>query len=75
MALHLRERLDPQPSDWYKENTTAAKGGCSAHGTPPCHEPIVASLILQDAGSDDIRWAVCQRGLEHALNNFRNDGR
>ncbi|MCO5970675.1 hypothetical protein [Actinoallomurus soli] len=68
MALRLRERLDPQPRDWYNDaNGTAANGGCSAHGTPPCHEPIVASLILEDSASDDIRWAVCRRGLEPFL--------
>ncbi|WP_433431976.1 MGMT family protein [Nonomuraea sp. CA-141351] len=57
--------LDPQPSAWYKNpNSTGARGGCSQHGTPPCHADIVASVVLADAGSDNIQWAVCQRGLQ-----------
>ncbi|GAA4912701.1 alkylated DNA nucleotide flippase Atl1 [Nonomuraea thailandensis] len=57
--------LDPQPSTWYKNpKSTGARGGCSQHGTPPCHADIVASVVLADAGSGHIQWAVCQRGLQ-----------
>ncbi|MET8143448.1 hypothetical protein ABZU32_24360 [Sphaerisporangium sp. NPDC005288] len=63
--------LAPQPSTWYKNpKSTGARGGCSQHGTPPCHADIVASVVLADAGSDDIQWAVCQRGLEALTTNM-----
>ncbi|WP_431934508.1 hypothetical protein [Nonomuraea jabiensis] len=65
MKSTIVEILAPQPSSWYKNQTsTAARGGCSQHGTPPCHDAIVASVILADAGSENIQWAVCQQGLE-----------
>ncbi|MFF3443899.1 MGMT family protein [Streptosporangium sp. NPDC002721] len=57
--------LSPQPPAWYKNpRSTGARGGCSQHGTPPCHADIVASVILANAGGDNIQWAVCQRGLQ-----------
>ncbi len=59
------EILAPQPSSWYKNPaSTAAKGGCSQHGTPPCHDPIVASVVLANALSENIQLAVCRRGLD-----------
>ncbi|WP_143653577.1 hypothetical protein [Streptosporangium subroseum] len=65
MKTHVVQILVPQPSAWYKNpNSTGAQGGCSQHGTPPCHEDIVASVILANAASDHIQWAVCQRGLQ-----------
>ncbi|MBB4702675.1 hypothetical protein BJ982_004219 [Sphaerisporangium siamense] len=64
MKSTITSILEPQPREWYREGTTAYEGGCSQHGTPPCHDPIVASVLLSDAGSEEIRWAVCQRGLD-----------
>jgi hypothetical protein len=54
--------LRPQRTSWYNDSTgVAAGGGCSQHGTS-CRD-IYASVILRDKGSDNIRWAVCRRGL------------
>ncbi|WP_156046060.1 hypothetical protein [Herbidospora cretacea] len=65
MKSEVVEVLPRQPAHWYNDpNSVAARGGCSQHGTPPCHDEIVASVILRNAGSDDIRWAVCRRGLD-----------
>lgn len=65
MKSTIVEILAPQPSSWYKnQNGVAARGGCSQHGTPPCHDAIVASVVLANAGSENIQWAVCQRGLD-----------
>ncbi|MET8988556.1 hypothetical protein ABZW49_24165 [Nonomuraea wenchangensis] len=65
MRSTIVEILAPQPSSWYKKRTsTAARGGCSQHGTPPCHEAIVASVVLANALSENIQLAVCQRGLD-----------
>ncbi|MFC4531036.1 hypothetical protein [Sphaerisporangium dianthi] len=64
-----------QPRSWYNDQKgTAANGGCSQHGTPPCHEPIVATVVLANAGSDNIQLAVCQRGLDD-LERHRRQGR
>lgn len=36
------------------------------HGEACTDGEVVASVLLADAGSEDIRWAVCRRGLaEH----------
>ncbi|MFF0776419.1 hypothetical protein ACFYUK_46580 [Nonomuraea wenchangensis] len=65
MRSTIVEILAPQPSSWYKKRTsTAARGGCSQHGTPPCREAIVASVVLANALSENIQLAVCQRGLD-----------
>ncbi|MEU4830131.1 hypothetical protein [Streptosporangium sp. NPDC023615] len=72
LAVNPRFRiLPPQPPTWYRNpKSTAARGGCSQHGTPPCHDEIVASVVLSNARSDDNRWAVCRRGLEQIKAGF-----
>lgn len=48
---------------WYAgRDSLAARGVCSQHGVA-CTDKVVASVQLQDAGSEDVRWAVCRRGL------------
>lgn len=53
--------------DWYaRRRSLAAQGKCSMHGEACTDGEVVASVLLADAGSEDIRWAVCRRGLaEH----------
>lgn len=36
---------------------------CSAHGTAAACTPLVADVVLRDAGSDHVEWAVCARWL------------
>ncbi|MFJ9626647.1 hypothetical protein ACIRU8_02995 [Streptomyces sp. NPDC101175] len=38
---------------------------CSAHGKASCSRDLVATVILSDAGSDHIKWTVCQHWLDH----------
>lgn len=39
------------------------KATCSAHGGAAGCGTLVADVVLADAGSDDILWAVCARWL------------
>ncbi|WP_147268778.1 hypothetical protein [Sphaerisporangium album] len=68
MKTRIVQILPPQPLNWYRSGSVAARGGCSQHGTPPCHDEIVNTVIVSDAGSQEKKLAVCRRGLE-ALQN------
>lgn len=39
------------------------KTACSAHGTAAACTPLIADVVLRDAGSDHVEWAVCARWL------------
>ncbi|WP_190038508.1 hypothetical protein [Streptomyces fructofermentans] len=41
-----------------------AKKECSAHGTAAGCTPLVADVVLRDAASEHIAWAVCVRWLK-----------
>ncbi|MEU4872170.1 hypothetical protein [Streptomyces sp. NPDC021608] len=40
-----------------------AKDACSAHGVAAACSRPVADVVLSDAGSDHVEWAVCARWL------------
>ncbi|WP_367325822.1 hypothetical protein [Streptomyces sp. HUAS ZL42] len=40
-----------------------AKDACSAHGAAAQCTPLVADVVLSDAGSEHVEWAVCARWL------------
>jgi hypothetical protein len=40
-----------------------AKVACSAHGAAAKCLPVIADVVLRDAGSEHIEWAVCARWL------------
>lgn len=42
---------------------TNDKTTCSAHGTAAKCAPLIADVVLSDAGSDHVEWAVCARWL------------
>jgi hypothetical protein len=63
MRSEVLVTLPPQSRDWYNDPAgVGARGGCNQHGIS-CPESIYASVVLRDGGSDDVRWAVCRRGL------------
>ncbi|GGR84275.1 hypothetical protein GCM10010269_24290 [Streptomyces humidus] len=40
-----------------------ATHACSAHGAGAGCAPLIADVVLCDAGSDHVEWAVCARWL------------